>query len=238
LAIREIDPAHIVFVDGNTYSTDFTIFAEPYENAILACHDYARAGTSFGGPSPGETAGQWRHARGGVPGAHALPARHRHADLLDSYDRHGAGWSIWTSKDVGLQGLAYTEPESANMRRVGDQIAKQARLGIDSGGRRNSLIADEFKGWSPYPWAPAGRPATSCATSCSQLPEYVGRFRGLDDASLEDLARSASRAARACATCSARAWAQQLRIKGEVRFASRCARASVIVRAGGACGCP
>jgi endoglucanase len=156
LAIREIDPAHIVFVDGNTYSTDFTIFAEPYENAILACHDYARAGTSFGGPSPGETAGQWRHARGGVPGAHALPARHRHADLLDSYDRHGAGWSIWTSKDVGLQGLAYTEPESANMRRVGDQIAKQARLGIDSGGRRNSLIADEFKGWSPYPWGARG----------------------------------------------------------------------------------
>jgi hypothetical protein len=32
-AIREIDADHIVFVDGNTYSTDFSMFAEPYENA-------------------------------------------------------------------------------------------------------------------------------------------------------------------------------------------------------------
>ena len=58
-AIREIDPDHIVFVDGNTYSTDFSMFAEPYENAVYACHDYARAGMSFGGPYPGETQGQW-----------------------------------------------------------------------------------------------------------------------------------------------------------------------------------
>ena len=40
-AVREIDPDHIVFVDGNTYSTDFSMFGEPYENAIYACHDYA-----------------------------------------------------------------------------------------------------------------------------------------------------------------------------------------------------
>jgi len=58
-AIREIDANHIVFVDGNTYSTDFSIFAEPYENAIYACHDYARAGMAFGGPYPGDTQGVW-----------------------------------------------------------------------------------------------------------------------------------------------------------------------------------
>ena len=58
-AVREIDADHIVFVDGNTYSTDFSMFAEPYENAVYACHDYARAGMAFGGPYPGETQGQW-----------------------------------------------------------------------------------------------------------------------------------------------------------------------------------
>ena len=35
------------------------MFAEDYENAVYACHDYARAGMSFGGPYPGETQGVW-----------------------------------------------------------------------------------------------------------------------------------------------------------------------------------
>ena len=56
-AIREIDRDHIVFVDGNTYSTDFSMFAEPYENAVYACHDYARAGMSFGAPFRGRPRG-------------------------------------------------------------------------------------------------------------------------------------------------------------------------------------
>src|SRR3954451_5398587 len=55
-AIREIDPDHILFIDGNTYSTDFSIFGEPYANAISACHDYAAAGMSFGEGHPGPEA--------------------------------------------------------------------------------------------------------------------------------------------------------------------------------------
>ena len=58
-AVREVDPDHIVFVDGNTYSTDFSAFAEPYENTVYACHDYARPGMAFGGPYPGETQGRY-----------------------------------------------------------------------------------------------------------------------------------------------------------------------------------
>ena len=79
-AVREIDRDHIVFVDGNTYSTDFSMFAEPYENAVYACHDYARAGMAFGGPVPGRDPGpvdRPRLPRGEVPRALALPARDR-----------------------------------------------------------------------------------------------------------------------------------------------------------------
>ena len=47
-AIRDIDPDHILFLDGNTYSTDFSAFGEPFANAIYACHDYAGAGMAFG----------------------------------------------------------------------------------------------------------------------------------------------------------------------------------------------
>ena len=82
--IREIDADHIVFVDGNTYSTDFSMFAEPYENAVYACHDYARAGMAFGGPYPGETQGQWidrDFLEEKFLERSQLPARDRHADL-------------------------------------------------------------------------------------------------------------------------------------------------------------
>ena len=76
-AVREVDPDHIVFIDGNTYSTDFSAFGEPYENAIYACHDYARDGMAFGGPYNGEP----EPRRGQVPRTHALHARDGHADL-------------------------------------------------------------------------------------------------------------------------------------------------------------
>jgi endoglucanase len=233
-AIRELDPDHIVFVDGNTYSTDFTIFAEPYENAIFACHDYARAGMSFGGPYPGETAGQWvdrdtleeaflsrtRFQRetgtplwvgefGPVYTGDPERDEQRYqvlSDQLDIYDRHGAGWSIWTYKDVGLQGLAYTVPESAYMRRFGDLIAKKARLGIDSWGSTDhevpdvvepvhELIAREFGDWSPYPWGARGTTddlVRHVLFAQAMLPEYAERFRGLSDASLDELADSFS----------------------------------------------
>jgi len=161
-AIREIDSDHIVFVDGNTYSTDFSMFAEPFDNAVYACHDYARAGMSFGGPYPGETQGQWidrdfleekflerssYQRETGTPiwvGEFGPvytgdPGRDEQryqilADQLDIYDRYGAGWSIWTYKDVGLQGLVHAAPDSPYMERFGPLIEKKARLGIDSWG--------------------------------------------------------------------------------------------------------
>ena len=94
-------------------------------------------------------------ARGDVPRAHALPARDRHADLgrrvrarlhrrpgarraalpgarrpaRRSTTRYGAGWSLWTYKDVGLQGLVHAAPTAPYMQRFGDFIAKKARLG-------------------------------------------------------------------------------------------------------------
>jgi hypothetical protein len=34
-AIRAVDPDHTVFLDGNTYATEFDIFDEPFENAGL-----------------------------------------------------------------------------------------------------------------------------------------------------------------------------------------------------------
>jgi endoglucanase len=250
-AIREVDPEHIVFVDGNTYSTDFSIFGEPYENAIYACHDYARPGMSFGGPYPGVTHGQWvdrdvleetflertRFQREtGTPiwvgefgpvytGDPRLDEMRYQvlADQLDIYDRHDAGWSLWTYKDVGLQGVVHTAAGSAYMRRFDDLIAKKRRLGVDAWGSTRTevpeavepiheLIAREFPGWVPYPWDARGTAddiVRYVLLAQAMLPEYAERFRGLGDEELDALADSFSlahcvRRARLCDMLAAR----------------------------------
>ena len=43
-AIRAVDPATSVFLDGNTYATEFDVFAEPFDNAVYTLHDYVPAG--------------------------------------------------------------------------------------------------------------------------------------------------------------------------------------------------
>lgn len=52
-AIREVDPDHILFLDGNTYSMDFTAFKEVLPNCVYAIHDYASMGFPGGDPYVG-----------------------------------------------------------------------------------------------------------------------------------------------------------------------------------------
>jgi endoglucanase len=224
--IRDIDADHILFIDGNTYSTDFSIFGEPYENAIYACHDYAAAGMSFGDGYPGPEAleevflkrtryqretgtpiwvGEFGPVYTGDPERDDIRYRIL-CDQLEIYERYGAGWSIWTYKDVGLHGLVSADPDSPYMRRFGDLIAKKRRLGIDAWGSTHAeipevvepiheLIAREFPDWQPYPW---GRRETTdllvrwLLFAQAMLPEYAERFRGLSDAELDALAESFS----------------------------------------------
>jgi endoglucanase len=223
-AIREIDPDHILFLDGNTYSTDFSIFGEPYANVIYACHDYAAAGMSFGDGHPGVEAleevflkrtryqretgtpiwvGEFGPVYTGDPERDAIRYRILE-DQLEIYERYGAGWSIWTYKDVGLHGVVHADPDGAYMQRFGDLIAKKKRLGIDAWGSTHAeipevvepihdLIAREFPDWRPYPWG--ARETTDLLVrwllfAQAMLPEYAERFRGLGDDELDALADS------------------------------------------------
>ena len=58
------------------------------------------------------------------------------SDQLDIYERYGAGWSLWTYKDIGLQGLVYAAPDErldAALRRVHRQegAARRRLVGLD-----------------------------------------------------------------------------------------------------------
>jgi endoglucanase len=181
-AIRAVDPDHILFLDGNTYSTDFGVFDEPLDNAVYSLHDYVPAGLGRGGDSDPDSIERRflersRFARDtGTPiyvgefgpiytGDPATDATRRRIldDQLEIYRRHGAGFAIWPYKDLGRQGLTGVRPDSPYGRLVADFVAKKIRLGVDQWGSTGEeshdvtqpvqdLVAREFPGFEPYPW--------------------------------------------------------------------------------------
>jgi endoglucanase len=231
-AIRAVDPEHLLFLDANTYSTDFGVFTEPWDNVVYSCHDYAAAGLGYGGPYPGYTRGVWvdRDAleekfrartefcrRTGTPiwvGEFGpvytgVPERDEQRyrilqDQLDIYAAYGAGWSLWTYKDVGLQGVVTVAPDSPYLRRFGDFIAKKKRLGADKWGATGEempevtsavqqLVAREFPAFAPYPWGAQDWTRTLLMNILFAQPltaEYAALFRGLGEPELLDLAES------------------------------------------------
>lgn len=190
-AIRAIDPDHVLFLDGNRYSTDFSAFREPIANAVYTAHDYALAGFPDSGSYPGTSRGEYVD-RGYVektflarteymrstgtpiwigefgPVYTGDPARDEQRyqllrDQLEIYAEHGASWSLWTYKDIGLQGLLYAAEDSPYMQRIQSVVDKKARLGADSWGSVDTGIrhimdpiertfAEEFPNFEPYPW--------------------------------------------------------------------------------------
>jgi endoglucanase len=229
-AVRAVDPGHVLFLDGNTYSTDFSIFREVYENTVFVCHDYALAGFAHGGPYPGHTRGEWVDRAqleksferrtvfqretgtplwvgefGPVYTGDAEIDRQRYQilrDQLEIFDSYQAGWSLWTYKDVGLQGLVSAgEPY---MSRFGDFIAKKGRLGADRWGSTmeesaselaplHRLMETEFPSWNPYPWG--ARYQTDdlirhILIAQALVPEYAELLRGCSDEELTALAGS------------------------------------------------
>ncbi|MGP4014618.1 glycoside hydrolase family 5 protein [Saccharopolyspora sp. 5N708] len=192
-AIRAVDPDHVIFLDGNRHATDFDLFREPWPGTVYTVHDYALAGFADSGDYPGISRGQYvdrdylksrflqrsEYMRrtgtpiwvgefgpmyGGVPDRD--DARYRVlADQLELYDEHGAGWSLWTYKDIGLQGIAHLTPDSPYLRRIAPVLDKKARLGVDVWGGVDtgvrhildpieSTFAKEFPDFDPLPFGP------------------------------------------------------------------------------------
>lgn len=180
--VREEDPDHVIFLDGNTYSTDFSMFDEPAPNTVYALHDYVAAGL---GRSPhyskqialDKFLERSAYARKtGTPllvgefapiyeNDESIDAARRRmlADQLDIYREYGASWTSWMYKDLGRQGLVNVRPESPYLQRFGDFVAKKRRLAVDQWGSDGvgvaevtqpvqDLVAREFPDFDPYPW--------------------------------------------------------------------------------------
>lgn len=161
-AIRAVDPEHILFLDGNRYSTQFDQLGDPLPNCVYTAHDYALPGFVDGGPYPGVSRGTyvdrdrveetflertaymretgtpiWVGEFGPVYTGDPTRDEQRLRllqDQLEIFDRHNASWALWTYKDIGLQGVVSADPGSDYMTRIAPFLEKKARLGVDSWG--------------------------------------------------------------------------------------------------------
>lgn len=161
-AVRSIDPDHIIFLDGNRYSQDFSGFGSPFSNVVYAIHHYPAPGFIDGGPYPGVSRGEYCdksvlhknfiHACQymlenqapiwvGEFGPVYIGSQDEDAmryqlleDQLSLYQELGASWSIWTYKDLGLQGIVNLRPNSKWVQKIQPILDKKAVLGTDAWG--------------------------------------------------------------------------------------------------------
>ncbi len=79
-AIREVDPDHILYLDGNTYAMDFSAFKEVLPNCVYSIHDYSWMGLDpknpyFGTPEQKDALQKQYERRVEFMKAHGVPVR-------------------------------------------------------------------------------------------------------------------------------------------------------------------
>jgi aryl-phospho-beta-D-glucosidase BglC (GH1 family) len=232
--VQAVDPDHLVFLDANAYGSDFSPFRETWPNVVYSFHDYALCGFVEGRPYPGYTGSVWcdrdwleRHflKKSAYPREHGAPMwvgefgpvytgeRERDQsmytlvrDQIDLFERYGAHWTIWTYKDVGLQGLVYASPDSPWVKLHRPLLAQKEALATDSWGSTGETVADLLQPIEerlarviPEESRPFGGTQTLAKRLISSilfaealLPSYAALFRGLSEDELDALARSFS----------------------------------------------
>jgi len=190
-AIRAIDSEHIIFLEGNRFSRDFSTFGPPLPNVVYTLHDYTMPGFINGGTYPGLTRGEyfdrqilynnllkmcqymlenqtpiWVGEFGpvytGIPEKDAMRYKILE-DQLSFYKELGASWSLWTYKDLGLQGLVSVRRDSKWVKKIQLILDKKAILGVDAWGGQDQNVrhilepieqtfAEYFPNYTPYPF--------------------------------------------------------------------------------------
>lgn len=181
-AIRRIDPEHIIFLEGDYFSSRFDGLEPPFApNLVYSSHNYT--GFTFGpGKYPREgadLAAQRRmfleHSgtkfcqRHNVPlwvgefgatyngPADEKPDRLRALDdQLTVFAEFDAHWTMWTYKDIHVMGWVQLDPQSAYLRAISSTLAA-----------KKALMTDFWMGWVPHP------PARQKVNELAKLVESV-----------------------------------------------------------------
>jgi endoglucanase len=231
-AIRQVDPEHIIFLEGNRYAQDFVVLSPPLPNVVYTLHDYAAPGFIDGGAYPGMSRGEyydksvvrqklvtacqfmlknqtpiWIGEFGPVyTGDRAKDAMRFQLleDQLSFYRELGANWSLWTYKDLGLQGVVYLPADSKWVRKIRPVLDKKEILGVDSWGGSDQGIrhimepieqtfAEYFPNYNPFPfdvqWQ-INRTVRHILLAEPLIEDFYPLLRGLDEAEIDALMAS------------------------------------------------
>jgi hypothetical protein len=129
-------------------------------------------------------------------------------DQLRIYDKYNISWSIWLYKDIGLQGMIYTDPESKWNKTLEPFLKKKRDFWLDKWGRRPKSEPEEAvkpllewidrvsptaKNTYPTSWNTelhVMRNVFYTFLAASFVDEFAELFRGSTEKDLEELARS------------------------------------------------
>jgi endoglucanase len=167
-AIRNIDPNHLLFIEGNKYSTDFKMFTEIWDQVVYTNHDYADPGFIHGGDYPGYTHGRYidkdtleqnflkksefmfqHHVPVWVgefgPVYTGIPEKDEMRyqvlkDQLAYYRKYKVSWCIWLYKDMGLQAIIHQKETTPYMKLVSPFLQRKNLLGADAWGSTDEHI--------------------------------------------------------------------------------------------------
>ena len=165
-AIRKIDPNHILFIEGNTYAKDFSMFTEVWDNVVYTNHDYASPG--FGGDYPGYIDGKYINkdsleqvflGKSEFMLKHNVPiwvgefgplytgdpeqdnVRYQVLkDQLAYYEKYKVSWCIWLYKDMGLHAILHQKDSTPYMKLVSKFLVRKDSLGADAWGANDRNI--------------------------------------------------------------------------------------------------
>jgi endoglucanase len=191
-AVREVDADHIIFLEGDYFSTKFAKLDPPIApNLVYSSHNYSAAATTPGKYPGVIRGGLWNQKRqadtfregegtryaqenrvplwvgefGATVNGGAADTAYRLRALDDQiavFEEHAAHWTIWTYKDIGVMGLATVDPRSDFIKLMRPVLRAKQALGVDL-------------------WLYTGVPKTVVQKSVDKLAKFAERTIGDKD---------------------------------------------------------
>jgi hypothetical protein len=133
---------------------------------------------------------------------------HMLGEQLAIYDKHQISWSIWLYKDIGIQGMLHTDPNSKWNRTIQPFLDKKKKYRLDAWGVSPSdeseaavnplvewieRISPRAKNTYPTPWDVERhvlRNVVQTFLSATFSDEFAELFKGMDEKELDGLAHS------------------------------------------------
>ncbi|PMD36320.1 glycoside hydrolase family 5 protein [Hyaloscypha variabilis F] len=218
--IRAIDPHHILWLDGNTFAMEWKSFTHVLPNAAYSIHDYAAMGFPSGERFKGtpeqisslertflrKASFMQTHKVVAWNGEFGPDRYNLLGAQLKIYDKYQIPWSIWLYKDIGVQGMVYTNPDSLWNKTIQPFLEKKRRLQLDSWGKYPSAeisalisplakfideVCPEATNTYPTPWN-TQRHLARAVMETFMAQAFALEFAGLfKDFSLEELDEAA-----------------------------------------------